>query len=65
MHRRLGADIYALGGLIKDDDFRRDGKPFGNDEFLLIAAGEFAKALAPVRGADVEALAQPAGGIEF
>ena len=36
----LGADVDAAGGLVEDQDPRPGGQPLGQDDLLLVAAGE-------------------------
>ena len=60
VHRRLGADIDALGRLVQDDDLRPGRQPFGDDHLLLVAAGQLAEPLLPVRRLDRKPAAEPA-----
>ena len=50
----LGADVDAAGGLIKEDDFAVGLEPFGEDDFLLVSAGEVAGGFVVVRDFDAE-----------
>ena len=42
---RLGADIDAARRLVHDEDARLGGEPFGEDDFLLIAARQLPRRL--------------------
>ena len=50
----LGADVDAAGGFVEDENLRLGGEPAGDDDLLLVAAGEGADALLHRRGADAE-----------
>ena len=55
----LGADIDAAGRLVDDDDARLDQHHLGEQQLLLVAAGELAGEQIAAAGADVEILDGP------
>ena len=46
----LGADVDAAGRLVEEQHPRRDGQPLGQDDLLLVAAGQEADLLLEARG---------------
>src|SRR5438874_12847364 len=50
----FGAHIDATGGLVEENDFAVGLQPLGQDEFLLIAAGEIARGLFLVGNFDAQ-----------
>ena len=58
VHRRLRADVDALGRLVENEDARVRSEPFADDDLLLVAAGQLAQRLLPVRRLDREARAE-------
>ena len=52
----LGADVDAARRLVDDDDARLDQHHLGEQELLLVAAGELARQQIAAPGADVEIL---------
>ena len=50
----LGADIDAAGRLIEDDDIRVVQQPLGDNDLLLVAAGQVARNLVAGRSFDVQ-----------
>ena len=62
----FGADIDASGGLVEEEDFGFFSHPAGDEEFLLVAAGEFAWcSLGEGGGFDLEAVDSFGDGVEF
>ena len=65
VHGGLGADVDALGRLVEDDDLRLRRQPFGDDDLLLVAAGQRADILAERGCPQVEAAGVAPGEVEF
>ena len=59
----FGADIDAAGGLVEDEQFRAGGEPAGEDDFLLVAAGEVFDGGFGVGGFDVKSLDETVGDL--
>src|SRR6516165_5070194 len=55
----LGTDIHAAGRLAQDQHARREGQPFGERDFLLVAAGEHAEVELDGRRSDLQLLDLP------
>ena len=53
MHLRFGADVDTARGVVEQDDERLAGERAGNDDFLLVAAGESGHRPIDVTDADV------------
>lgn len=52
----LGADVDAPGGLVEQQDLGLQAEPAGQQDLLLVAAGEFADLLLGARGLDPQPL---------
>ena len=61
----FGADVDAAGGFVDDEDFWAEGEPFGEDDFLLVAAGEVAGLGFGCGGFDAEGGDLLLGGLAF
>src|SRR5690606_1911804 len=60
----LGPDVDAAGGLVHDDDAGVGDEPLGQDDLLLVAAGQEADLVAAAAGGELEGgedLGDPAG----
>ena len=50
----FGANVDAAGGFVEDDDGGLGGEPAGEEDLLLVAAGEIANGDLGIRGFDAE-----------
>ena len=61
----LGADVDAAGGFVDDENVALAGDPFGEGDFLLVAAAEGGDGSFERRGFDAEALGEAGGEVAF